>query len=364
MSVKFYRHNNRNFGLVSKVKSLKDRFYICQFTNSDRNSINRISDVRPIPFAGTTCNGAAPLKNFWNLFTVKATGLNAKYLGLSTNKDGFADSFLKEKANIPLSTSYVHNCSALYLYNDKAKTHALYHASPDCKLDYLKSMVERLMPEGVTRAAIIPGDFIFYREHPHNMKNMLKVIRDYSPKARVNVYHDSTRFPEIVGYKGEVYEIPNKDVMRQMKKDITEVSDHGQASFRILDLQGANTFYDIYSKALSQDSIDKLKDEFSKKKFPALISEIFLNEILEIEKIYKYITKINSLEELDFYNEHYPQKAFKLLFLKKKEDLLLRELEKVNDLEGLQFFYKKARLEFIRMKNLFKLFNQKKEEIL
>ena len=369
MKVDFYNNywnNNKispNFrAFASKVKTLNDVFYKNQFVQMQRKSITRIIDVIPIKFAGTSCKGSIPLQNFWHFFKLKNPKLKSNYFGLSTNKDGYADSFLKEKSNVPLSTSFVHNCSAMYLYNDKTKTHALYHAAPDCRAEHLNSMIQRLMPEGITKAAIIPGDFIFYNEHPHNMKNMLKLIKQNSPNAKVNVYHDSTRFPEIVGYKGEVFEIPNKKVMKEMEINPFDVLDQGQASFKILDLQGANTFYEIYSKAVSEDNIDKLKKEFKLRKYPELVSEIFIKEIGEIEKIFKCINKIDSLEDLEFYQANYPQKTFKQVFRKRKEELLLKELEKVDSLEGLQYFYKKARLEFVRMRNLFEQFSQKKNE--
>lgn len=60
----------------------------------------------------------------------------------------------------------------MYLFNKETKTHALYHAAPDCKLETLNFMIKTLMPEGFTKGAIIPGDSIFYRKHRHNMENM------------------------------------------------------------------------------------------------------------------------------------------------------------------------------------------------
>ncbi len=359
----YNNHINPNFkSLVSKTKTLKDVFYKNQFAQMQKKSINQIVDITPIQFAGTSCKGSIPLQNFWHFFKLKNPKLKSNYFGLSTNKDGYADSFLKEKSNVPLSTSFVHNCSAMYLYNDKTKTHALYHAAPDCSAEHLNSMIQRLMPEGISKAAIIPGDFFFYNEHSHNMNNMLKLIKQNSPNAKVNVYHDSTRFPEVVGYRGDVYEIPNKIVMKEMKINPLSAHDEGQASFKILDLQGANTLNEIYSKAISEDNINALKKEFKQKKYPALLSEIFINEINEVEKILKYINKIDSLEDLEFYQANYPQKTFKQVFRKRKEELLLKELEKVDSLEGLQYFYKKARLEFVRMRNLFAQFSQKKKE--
>ena len=44
--------------------------------------------------------------------------------------------------------------------------------------------------------------------------------------------------------------------------------------------------------------------------------------------------------------------------------MLINILDKVNDEEALKQFYQLARHDFIRMKKLFKLFQEKKKEIL
>ena len=297
----YNNHINPNFkSLVSKTKTLKDVFYKNQFAQMQKKSINQIVDITPIQFAGTSCKGSIPLQNFWHFFKLKNPKLKSNYFGLSTNKDGYADSFLKEKSNVPLSTSFVHNCSAMYLYNDKTKTHALYHAAPDCSAEYLNSMIQRLMPEGISKAAIIPGDFFFYNEHSHNMNNMLKLIKQNSPNAKVNVYHDSTRFPEVVGYRGDVYEIPNKIVMKEMKINPLSAHDEGQASFKILDLQGANTLNEIYSKDLNTKRIlerffnDYHICAFSKLVNKSIIASLNHNQVQYAKdgyRFYEYIEK-------------------------------------------------------------------------
>ena len=364
-SNKTYLNQTPNFkGFVSKTKNLKDVFSRNQFLSEEKKSISRISNIKPIIFAGTSCAGSIPLQNFWKFFKFKNPKLKSKYFGLSTNKDGYADSFLKEKSNIPLSTSFVHDCSALYLYNEKTKTHALYHAAPDCKEGHLKFIIEKLMPEGVTKAAIVPGDYVFYKKHYDNMHNMFYILKGKNPNIHINVYHDSTRFPEIVGYKGKVYEIPNKNVKKQMKEHSLNVVDNGQASFKILDLQSADTFFEIYSRFLSEKNMQSLRTEFQQKKLPPLISEIFEKEISAIETVLNLIKKIDSLDDLNFLQTAFPYNKFKLMFSQKKEELLMNELQKINDEKEMKIFYQKARPELMRVKNLLALFNQKKHELL
>lgn len=249
---------NKNFsafqGLRSKHKTLQDLFnnmpaeYLIP-----QKSIEKISEIRPVMLAGTKCRNSIPLRKFWDFFEIdKKTFLK----GFSTNKDGFANSFLKTKSCIPISTSYIHDCSVMYLFNKETKTHALYHAAPDCKLETLNFMIKTLMPEGFTKGAIIPGDSIFYRKHRHNMENMFNLMKQSNPHALINVYHGTTRYPEITGYKGFVYEIPNKKVKEQMLDGILDAEDFGQATFKILNLQGYNTFENINLCSTKDDFIN------------------------------------------------------------------------------------------------------------
>lgn len=263
-------------GLRSKHKTLQDLFnnmpaeyFIPQ------KSIEKISEIRPVMLAGTKCRNSIPLRKFWDFFEIdKKTFLK----GFSTNKDGFANSFLKTKSCIPISTSYIHDCSVMYLFNKETKTHALYHAAPDCKLETLNFMIKTLMPEGFTKGAIIPGDSIFYRKHRHNMENMFNLMKQSNPHALINVYHGTTRYPEITGYKGFVYEIPNKKVKEQMLDGILDAEDFGQATFKILNLQGYNTFENI-NLCSTKDELYKLKQAFKQAKYPPEIFKILSNII-------------------------------------------------------------------------------------
>ena len=132
--------NRPTFG-HAKLKHLYTKDF---FVKSDLKlaSLSEIKDITPVAFAGTKCRGAIMLKNFWD--TIAPKNLKKKFIlsrqGLSTNKNGFADSFLKTQAHKPISTSFVHDCAVMYLYNDKTKTHAMYHAAPNTKVtDWIKA---------------------------------------------------------------------------------------------------------------------------------------------------------------------------------------------------------------------------------
>ncbi len=271
-----YIFNNSNKILYKNISlfNIKNKFQNTH--HKPIKSIKQISNIKPQYLAGTKCKGSIPLKNFWDYFLKTS---NIKKLGYSTNKDGYGNSYLKANSFTPISTSYVHDCSVMYLYNKNTKTHALYHALPDCPEDYLNFMIKTLMPEGFTKGAIIPGDSNFYADHFFNMKNMLKLMQKSSPKAIINVYHSTIKYPEIVGKDGDVFQIPNKLVQKQIKSGDAHICDFGQATFKIIDLQGANTFDKIAYCCKNLKDLNLLKNIFKKENYPREIKEILYNEI-------------------------------------------------------------------------------------
>ena len=355
--------NRPTFG-YAKLKHLYTKDF---FVKNDLKlaSLSEIKDIAPVAFAGTKCRGAIMLKDFWD--TIAPKNLKKKFIlsrqGLSTNKNGFADSFLKTQAHKPISTSFVHDCAVMYLYNDKTKTHAMYHAAPSTKVKRLNFFIKTLMPEGFTHASIVPGDYSFYKEQEPNMKNMFKLLKQNNPSSVVNVFYGINRFPEIVGYKGQVFQIPNKKVEEQEKVTL-DVIDNGQASFKIVDTGGYNTFDYIYGECSTPEELDDLKNRFKKDKFPKLMFEIFAKEIDKQKEVLKIIDSSKSLEELNDWNTVFSENKFKTIFHKKRENMLIQMLEKVQDKESLKNFYQTARFDFIHMKKLFKLFQEKKKEIL
>lgn len=218
-------------GLKLSKKIFNDVFI--QQNPLSKKGLKSLKNIRSGKF-GTICKGSQPLKPFWPGFDTYERA-KLKHIGLSTNADGFPRSFLKSSADKPLSTSYVHSCSVMYLYNKPTNTHFLYHASEEVSKSELDYMVKNFMPEGCTHAIIKPGDGYWADIHKFTLNDIFNSIRQNAPEAIINVCHDSTKYPEIVGYKGMLYEIPNRDVLLQ---NSINPEDYGQASFTISDIQG------------------------------------------------------------------------------------------------------------------------------
>ena len=161
--------------------------------------------------AGTCCDGSKRLNYFWSIFHKNDAKISAAVeRGKSTNIMGKAPSYLKSTAETPLSTSEIHNCSVAYFYNAKTNTHFLLHMHPDYVKDgFVEKMLERFMPEGFQYAIIVLGDLRLAKVHERYLPKVFQSIRNTQKDATIQVFHNATRMPEIVGYKGNVYEIPN-----------------------------------------------------------------------------------------------------------------------------------------------------------
>lgn len=352
--------NPQFLGLRAKSKTLSDVLALQPNKfRCEANAISEITNVHPFILGGTQCNNSIPLKNFWDFF--ESDGRYIK--GFSTNKDGYANSFLKTKANVPLSTSFVHDCSVMYLFNKNTKTHALYHAHSKCPKETLKFIIDTLMPEGITKGAIVPGDHLFFQEHKRNMENMLKLMKDKNPDTLINVYNSSTRYPEIVGYKGFMYEIPNKKVIEQRCSGDFEPWDFGQSSFKIANLQGFNTFDNI-NICKTSDELLKLKKSFKDAKFPKETLAILNNQV---EKRLEILQEIETADDFSKYNQllgKYSGKEFIQAMRYQKENLYINLLKEIHSLDDLRFFYQIIRHDLARMDRLATILQEKKSEIL
>lgn len=293
-TISTYRTKQRtpNFqGLIFKKNPIADIF---QRRSSELTKITRI---RPGKHGGTICNGSLPLENFWNKFGKEKEQLLE--MGLSTNADGFAYSFLKTKSDIPISTSFIHDCSAMYLYNDKTNTHMLYHAAPDIKKHTLGKVIEVLMPEGFSKGVIIPGASKFYETHKFNLHNMFELMNSGSRNSKIEVRHSSSPFPEVVGYQGNVYEIPNKVIIWQKQHGFKEYCDYGQASFKIIDMQHYNTFDTIKYNIFNVQDGEYMKNTFKERAYPKETLDV-LDSLIDAKLLN---TKENNslFEDLNYY---------------------------------------------------------------
>ena len=245
----------------------------------------------------TICDGAIPMKRFWKLFNEK-TAKSLRSRGLSTNKAGIKDSFLKAKSNIPVSTSNIGDGAVMYLYNDTSKTHALYNASVDCPKERLDFMVETLMPEGFTHGIIVPGRTYVAKAQEKIMTEMFTSMKKHNKNSTVNVFVSNEQYPEIVGYSGQVFTIPNQDITHQISGVGYYFKDEGQASFKILDLRGENTFDRINKSSCNAREVKELRQKFKQKGCNKETVEVLNGSISKRKSCIDSIMRCKTMQQL------------------------------------------------------------------
>lgn len=275
--------NAPNFGIKFKPVHIKDLFVKSVKGLQSLNNIKRGE-------YGTICKGSKPLPNFYDEFSEKELKQACKR-GISTNTESFANCFLKSSAQKPLSTSSVHDCSVMYLFNEKTNTHFMFHSYYKNTEDYFENLIKTFMKEGFSKAYILPGDNAWTERHPQTMHAMFNAIKKLNQTAKLEVYHNSSKLPEIVGYKGKVFEIPNRIVMLGFE-------DGGQASFKICDLQNRTTMNKIKAEGISSENLDKLELEFCAEGYDEEILKILKHRIEERRTTIQDIEACTSIEEL------------------------------------------------------------------
>jgi len=264
----------------------------------NQTGIKKINEITGVKFGvqGTQCDGSYPLVNFFRQFKDKTRKIELQTIlqkGKSTNTDGVAYCLLKDAANVPLSTSGLYSCSVIYLFNKNNNKHLLYHVYHEMEPEELSGVIETFMPEKYTKASIIPGRNTFIYNY---LQKIFKTLKSSVPDAPITVRHFSTPYPEIVGYKGEVFEIPNKKYLQGLKAGKLQSSGNGQATFKIVNLDTFIIFNEINNCNKLED-ITYFKEIYSREaKYKTILPEL-LKLLNEREKSLKQIQKCTKLEE-------------------------------------------------------------------
>ena len=272
---------NVNFKAGLNLKVLRDIF-----VKNKGQGLAKLVDIHSGPY-GTQCKGSIPLSNFFKLFPNRHELANVIKKGLSTNDQGFAYSFLKTSGNNPVSTSYVQDCSVVYLYNKNVNKHFLYHMYPTVDKKELEYMIKTFMKEGYTKASIVPGTNNWTEVHKNYLPMVSQTLKKCCPRAIINLYHNTSKTPEIVGYKGAMFQI-----------DSNIFANWGQSTFKISDIATYNTLIKIHY-ADSIEELQKIRKYFNKQKYDVEIKKVLNTLIDERQNGIKRIQSCKSLEELD-----------------------------------------------------------------
>ncbi len=258
-----------NFGIKFKMPVLLADIFVKQ-----KDSVKNITKIKKLHAGkfGTECKNSIPLANFEEMFGLKELEKLYKK-GLSTNTEGWADAFLKAKADRPLSTSSVYDCSVMYLFNKDTNTHFLYHSQFNKDKTAFDTLIKTFMPEGFTKADILPGINKWYARHWETLPKMLQALKENNKNAIVNVHHYSSKMPEVVGYNGNLYEIPNHRIEMGFY-------DKGQASFKICDMKANSLLEEVKYNSKTLAKIAVTRELYAQKGYNAEILKI-LNRLLD-----------------------------------------------------------------------------------
>jgi len=240
---------------------------------------------------GTQYKGSKPLKKFFDCISQKERN-EIMCTGQSTNDDGFAFSFLKTSDKNPVSTSEVRDCSVMYLHNHMTGTHFLYHIYRTNGENEVKFLLKNCMSENFTSAALVPGVGEWKSRIACYLPNIFKTLKEHNPNAPIRVFHNSSKLPEIVGYKGQVFEIKNKN------------GDMGQATFPIYDLRTYQLFYEI-GKCNSLKELAIVEEKFNKSNYDIEVKRILDHLIEERKSVLYEIENCPTQDELDILTEKY-----------------------------------------------------------
>ena len=140
-----------------------------------------------------------------------------------------------------------------------------------------------------------PATIIGFKE-----SERIKALKINTKNADVNIYHYNSELPEIVGYKGNVFEIPNA-------RTELGLSDKGQASFKICDLQIENLLSELNTKCTSTENIETLRKIYKKLGYDKEILKILDKLLDERAGKIKEMESCKTIEELNSLINSYPQ---------------------------------------------------------
>lgn len=206
------KKSNVNICVKGKLKTLEE------YENIDFQMIKPVFKERRTSYRHIE---STPIEAFTPLLNNEI-----KNLGMSTYP-GYGNTCLKGAQNIPLGTSGLVSCAAIFMYNTKQKTHALYHATTADKKEFITKNILKIMPEGFDKIIIVPGSD---QNTAITVKNLFDSAKTINPKALVEFKHSQTHLEknflsrflkkevplaiEFISYKGNVYEYPINEYIR------------------------------------------------------------------------------------------------------------------------------------------------------
>lgn len=142
--------------------------------------------------------GSVPVKPY--------RGTLEKSAGISTEAGGYGGGYLTGSIGKPLSTTDVHTCALLNLFNTKTSQQVLYHVYHATPMQKIVDFIRKNFPD-FTGVNIVGGDQF---KTINTMREIEKAIDSVNPNIPKTYYHTLSENPQLVACNGEISYIEGK----------------------------------------------------------------------------------------------------------------------------------------------------------
>lgn len=133
-------------------------------------------------------------------------GTLEKSAGFSTGEDGCGGGWLVGDIDTPLSTTDVHTCALLNLFNVDTLKQALFHVYHETNANRIEQFIRKIFPD-FTHVNIVGGDRF---RTVNTMRKISDAVDNVNINAPKTYWHTITENPQLVAQNGEISFVKGK----------------------------------------------------------------------------------------------------------------------------------------------------------
>lgn len=127
-------------------------------------------------------------------------------VGRSTEDGGYGGGYLTGSIDTPLSTTDVHTCALLNLFNEYTSMQALYHVHHKTPVQQIVDFIRKIFPD-FSGVNIAGGDQF---QTVNTMRKIAEAVDNVNPNAPKTYFHTVCENPQLVACDGEISYIKGK----------------------------------------------------------------------------------------------------------------------------------------------------------
>ncbi len=133
-------------------------------------------------------------------------GTLERSVGISTEEGGYGGGYLTGNIDTPLSTTDVHTCALLNLFNEYTSKQALYHVHHKTPVQQIVDFIRKIFPD-FSGVNIAGGDQF---QTVNTMRKIAEAVDNVNPNAPKTYFHTVCENPQLVACDGEISYIKGK----------------------------------------------------------------------------------------------------------------------------------------------------------